>query len=69
MPAPLSFEPTGRFHRVPVGFGPAPTPRQDKDGNRFDWSDSQATTTGQFKLKFRALYVLHKTDHVCLFKV
>ncbi|KAI5477307.1 hypothetical protein MNV49_006528 [Pseudohyphozyma bogoriensis] len=42
----LSFESTARFHRVPVGFGPAPTPRQDPTGKRFDWSKAQATTAG-----------------------
>lgn len=43
---PLSFEPTGRIHRAPVGFGPAPSPRQDPNGQRFDWSKSEATTVG-----------------------
>ncbi|PWY96831.1 hypothetical protein BCV70DRAFT_203405 [Testicularia cyperi] len=40
------FEQTKLFHRVPVGFGPAPTPRQDPQGKRFDWSQAQATTVG-----------------------
>ncbi|ORY90094.1 hypothetical protein BCR35DRAFT_343619 [Leucosporidium creatinivorum] len=54
--APLSFESTGRFHRVPIGFGPAPTPRQDAEGNRFDWRKSEATTVG----------VTYSSDHDAL---
>ncbi|KAH8785242.1 hypothetical protein F5883DRAFT_672596 [Diaporthe sp. PMI_573] len=40
------FEHTKQFHRVPVGFGPAPSPRQDPTGKRFDWSQSRTTTVG-----------------------
>lgn len=40
------FEHTKQFHRVPVGFGPAPSPRQDPQGNRFDWSQARAKTSG-----------------------
>lgn len=40
------FEQTKQFHRVPVGFGPAPSPRQDPNGKRFDWSQSRTTTVG-----------------------
>lgn len=40
------FEHTKQFHRVPIGFGPAPSPRQDPTGKRFDWSQSRTTTVG-----------------------
>lgn len=40
------FEHTKQFHRVPIGFGPAPSPRQDPSGKRFDWSQSLTTTVG-----------------------
>lgn len=40
------FESTNLFHRAPVGFGPAATPRQDPEGNRFDWSKAKTTTVG-----------------------
>jgi hypothetical protein len=40
------FESQERYHRVPVGFGPAATPRQDPQGNRFDWSKAKTTTVG-----------------------
>ncbi|POS70958.1 hypothetical protein DHEL01_v210646 [Diaporthe helianthi] len=40
------FEHTKQFHRVPIAFGPAPSPRQDPAGKRFDWSQSQTTTIG-----------------------
>lgn len=40
------FEKTKQFHRVPVGFGPAPSPRQDPDGKRFDWSKAETRTVG-----------------------
>lgn len=40
------FEKTGKYHRVPVGFGPAPSPRQDPKGERFDWSEAKTTTVG-----------------------
>ncbi|WWD19955.1 hypothetical protein CI109_104428 [Kwoniella shandongensis] len=42
------FENTKQFHRVPVGFGPAPSPRQDPNGNPFTtWqSDSYMQLTG-----------------------
>ncbi|KAM0793664.1 hypothetical protein ACM66B_001095 [Microbotryomycetes sp. NB124-2] len=42
----LSYEKTGLFHRVPVGFGPTLSPRQDPQGKRYDWSQSKATTIG-----------------------
>lgn len=37
---------TKRNHRVPIGFGPAPSPRQDPNGEPFQWKDSEATTVG-----------------------
>ena len=46
MSAPLSFASTGQFHRAPVGFGPAPGPRQDEAGRRFDWNQARTTTVG-----------------------
>ncbi|KAM0753460.1 hypothetical protein T439DRAFT_341946 [Meredithblackwellia eburnea MCA 4105] len=43
----LSFESTGRFHRTPIGFGPAPTPRQDSNGKPYTtWSKANSTTVG-----------------------
>ncbi|GAK67996.1 acetoacetate decarboxylase [Moesziomyces antarcticus] len=32
------------IHRAPIGFGPAPSPRQAPDGSRFDWSQARTTT-------------------------
>ncbi|SCZ90352.1 BZ3500_MvSof-1268-A1-R1_Chr9g10802 [Microbotryum saponariae] len=52
----LSLESTKRFHRVPIGFGPAPTPRQDHEGKRFDWSKAQAKT----------IDVTYTSDHAAL---
>lgn len=40
------FESTTLFHRAPVGFGPAATPRQDPNGKRFNWSNAKTTTVG-----------------------
>lgn len=45
-PLTMSFETTNRFHRAPVGFGPAATPRQTPTGDRFDWSKAKTTTVG-----------------------
>lgn len=42
----MSFEHTKQFFRAPVGFGPAPSPRQGPDGKPFVWKDSTATTIG-----------------------
>ncbi|KAL8276722.1 hypothetical protein RQP46_010901 [Phenoliferia psychrophenolica] len=41
------FLSTKRIHRVPIGFGPAPGPRQGPDGQPFGtWGESEATTVG-----------------------
>lgn len=41
------FESTGCFHRVPIGFGPAPGPRQDENGAPFTtWNEARAELTG-----------------------
>lgn len=41
------FETTGAFHRAPIGFGPAPTPRQDANGKPFTtWKDARTQVTG-----------------------
>ncbi|SPO25646.1 uncharacterized protein UTRI_03011 [Ustilago trichophora] len=41
---PSAFD---RIHRAPLGFGPAPSPRQGPDGSRFtSWSDARTTTIG-----------------------
>ncbi|CBQ73516.1 conserved hypothetical protein [Sporisorium reilianum SRZ2] len=37
---------SNRIHRAPLGFGPAPSPRQSPQGTRFDWSDARTTTVG-----------------------
>lgn len=39
----------GRFHRVPIGFGPAPSPRQGPDGQPFTtWkTESEMHLTGE----------------------
>lgn len=43
------FEHTGRFHRVPVGFGPAPTPRQDSNGKPYGrWAEANTTAVGEY---------------------
>lgn len=33
----------GRMYRMPTHFGPANGPRQDPNGNRYDWSDMEVT--------------------------
>lgn len=33
----------GLFHRMPVGFGPMPGPRQGPDGKPFDWTKARRT--------------------------
>ncbi|KAJ9479591.1 hypothetical protein PHBOTO_003077 [Pseudozyma hubeiensis] len=42
----MSSPSSNRIHRAPIGFGPAPSPRQAPDGSRFDWSDARTTTVG-----------------------
>jgi hypothetical protein len=42
----IDFSDSKQFHRAPIGFGPAPGPRQDPTGRRFDWSQSECTTVG-----------------------
>lgn len=46
----LSLEQTKQFHRAPIGFGPAPGPRQDRLGQRFDWRRAECTTVGPSSL-------------------
>jgi hypothetical protein len=40
------FESSDRYYRAPVGFGPAASPRQTPQGDRFDWSKARTTTVG-----------------------
>jgi hypothetical protein len=42
----MIFEHSKGIHRQPVGFGPAPGPRQDSEGKRFDYSHAKMTTVG-----------------------
>lgn len=55
-PALLDLSGTKRFHRAPIGFGPALGPRQDPQGQRFDWSKSECTTVG----------VTYQSEHAAL---
>ena len=41
------FENTGLHYRAPVGFGPAPGPRQGPDGKPFDWAKATTKTVGE----------------------
>ncbi|KAK9899472.1 hypothetical protein P389DRAFT_199172 [Cystobasidium minutum MCA 4210] len=45
---PLSFEASKRYYRAPIAFGPAPTPRADKNGEPFPTWKTEAwmETTG-----------------------
>lgn len=52
----LDLSATKQFHRAPIGFGPAPGPRQDASGERFDWSKSECTTVG----------VTYRSEHAAL---